>query len=208
MSDPVVGRAVEPRVDPAHAGLTALWRQHRPPGPLLPYELKTVYRDRWVRFHSLPESKRYPQDEAEYAVLLDRYNTVLDELFTGDEVYVVTTGWSEVSDHTDRSPLRRALHPEGTLWTTLDGTDEPDPEFHTRWYYYADRRPWRRGCLDPLLRAVADDRLAGIFVTDPGLTRFHHPYDGGADVVLPTRQERDRMRERHTDWLSAHPQGY
>nr|WP_237545483.1 hypothetical protein [Streptomyces sp. SID1046] len=156
----------------------------------------------------MPESKRYAQDEAEYAVLLDRYNTVLDELFAGDEVYVVTTGRSEVSEHTDRSVERRAFHPEGTLWTTVDDTYDPDPLFHLRWYFYADRRRLRRGCLDPLLRAVADDVLSGVFVTDPGLTRMYHPYDGGADVILPTRQERDRMRERHTDWLSAHPTGH
>ncbi|WP_314254007.1 DUF3885 domain-containing protein [Streptomyces kutzneri] len=197
-----------PVVDPAHEALTRLWRGHRPPGPLFPHELKTVYARRWVRFHSLPGSKRYPDGEAEYAVLLDRYNTVLDELFAGDEVYVVTTGWSEVSEHTDRSAGRRAFHPEGTLWTTEDDTCDPDPAFHTRWYFYADRRRWQRGCLDGLLRAVAGDRLSGTFVTDAGLTRMYHPYDGGADVILPTSQERDRMRERHAGWLSAHPEGY
>ncbi|WP_168714593.1 hypothetical protein [Streptomyces sp. A0592] len=50
--------------------------------------------------------------------------------------------------------------------------------------------------------------MPGIFVTDPGLTRIHHPYDGGADVVLPAPGERDRLRELHSAWLSAHPSGY
>jgi hypothetical protein len=36
-----------------------------------PYELKHRYGDR-VRFHSLPESKRYAGSEAESAVILDR----------------------------------------------------------------------------------------------------------------------------------------
>ncbi|MGW5345470.1 DUF3885 domain-containing protein [Streptomyces sp. HUAS TT3] len=194
--------------DPAHERLTRLWQAHRPAGPVLPWELKTTYADRWVRFHSLPESKRYAQDETEYAVLLDRYNTVLDELFAGGEAYVVTTDWADPSEPTDYAARRAALHPQGTLWTTLDETDDPDPAFHTRWYFYADRRPWQRGCLDPLLRAVADDTLPGIFVTDPGFTRIHHPYDGGADVILPTPEERDRLRDQHSAWLSAHPSGY
>ncbi|MFE4637914.1 hypothetical protein ACFRJ1_31720 [Streptomyces sp. NPDC056773] len=194
--------------DPAHEGLTRLWQAHRPAGPLLPHELKTVYADRWVRFHSLPESKRYAGDEAEYAILLDRYNTVLDELFAGGEVYVVTTEAADLGDVPDPADPRTALHPEGTLWTTLDDTADPHPAFHTRWYFYAGRRPWRRGCLDPLLRAVADDTLPGVFLTDPGLTRIHHPYDGGADVILATPGERDRLRGRHSAWLSKHPKGY
>ncbi|WP_406512609.1 hypothetical protein OG851_25095 [Streptomyces sp. NBC_00161] len=172
--------------DPAHERLTRLWQAHRPAGPMLPWELKTVYGDRWVRFHSLPESKRYAKDEAEYAVLLDRYNTVLDELFAGGEAYVVTTDWADPSEPTDYSAHRA----------------------HTRWYFYADRRPWRRGCLDQLLRAVADDTLPGIFVADTELTRIHHPYDGGADVILATPEERDRLRDCHSTWLPAHPSGY
>ncbi|MER5937579.1 hypothetical protein ABT121_09705 [Streptomyces sp. NPDC001928] len=41
-------------------------------------------------FHSLPGSKRYPESEDEYAIVLDRYNTILDELFAGTDVFVVT----------------------------------------------------------------------------------------------------------------------
>ena len=45
-------------------------------------------------FHSLPESKRYPDTDDEWAIVLDRYNTVLDELFADLDVYVATSDWS------------------------------------------------------------------------------------------------------------------
>ena len=35
---------------------------------------------RWVRFHSLPGSKRYAENEAEYACVLSRHNVVIGEL--------------------------------------------------------------------------------------------------------------------------------
>ncbi|WP_455550625.1 DUF3885 domain-containing protein [Actinomadura geliboluensis] len=34
-----------------------------------------------------------------------------------------------------------------------------------------------------------------------------HPYDGGADVIAPTVQDRDALRRGHADWLSARPSG-
>ncbi|MFZ3566783.1 hypothetical protein ACNYS0_07350 [Streptomyces sp. BH034] len=58
--------------------MTELWQQHWPNCPPVGYKLRDPYRDLWVRFHSLPESKRYAEDESEYAVVLERYNTVLD----------------------------------------------------------------------------------------------------------------------------------
>ncbi|UKL03755.1 DUF3885 domain-containing protein [Streptomyces sp. NBU3104] len=58
-----------------------------------------------------------------------------------------------------------------------------------------------------MLRAIADDELSGVLITDTGMRRVLHPYDGGADVLLTTPAERDRMRDRHADWLSGHPSG-
>lgn len=45
-------------------------------------------------------------------------------------------------------------------------------------------------------------------ITDLEMRRVHHPYDGGADVLLPTTGERDALKARHTDWLSTHRSGY
>lgn len=46
-------------------------------------------RDQWVRFHSLPRSKRYADTLSEYQILLDRHNTVLSELKARD-IYLFT----------------------------------------------------------------------------------------------------------------------
>ncbi|MFJ8630785.1 hypothetical protein [Streptomyces sp. NPDC093568] len=153
-----------------------------------------------MRFHSLPQSKRYAEDESEYAVVLERYNTVLDELFAGTDVYVITPHWSAEAEVPP-------LPPGAGYWQSLLAEDDPEPEFRTYCHLFAARRPWQRGCIDELLRDIADDKVAGVLITDTRMRRIHHPYDGGADVFLPTPEERDRMRDRHTDWLSAHPSG-
>ncbi|MFF3324557.1 hypothetical protein [Streptomyces sp. NPDC002889] len=188
--------------------LAGLWQERRPSGPPLAHTFRGMYADRWVRFHSLPDSKRYPESDAEYAIVLDRYNTILDKLFAGTDVFVVTTDWSNTPTGPAGCPTpRQTLHPEGIRWWTESEEDDPDPDLHHHTRLYADRRPWERGCVDELLRAVADEELFDVFFTDTELRHIHHPYDGGADVILTTSAERDRLRGQHTDWLSSHPAG-
>ncbi|TVZ93526.1 hypothetical protein FB157_106248 [Streptomyces sp. BK340] len=45
--------------------LSALWQRQYSKGSPIAHELRTAYGDRWVRFHSLPGSKRYPETEDE-----------------------------------------------------------------------------------------------------------------------------------------------
>ncbi|WP_234376979.1 hypothetical protein [Streptomyces sp. TP-A0356] len=187
--------------------LARRWRERRPSSPPLAHRFRRAYPDCWVRFHSLPDSKRYPASEDEYAIVLDRHNTLLDELFAGSDVLVVTMDWSDTPASLVIPPERRILHPDAVRWWTEPDRDDPDPAFHSYWYLYADRRPWHREGIDALLRAVADEAIAEVFLTDVGLRRLYHPYDGGADVILPTPAERDRLRHRHSDWLSPYPSG-
>ncbi|WP_326762711.1 hypothetical protein OHB35_52455 [Streptomyces phaeochromogenes] len=182
------------------ADLTELWQQRWPSCPPVGYKLRDPYRDVWVRFHSLPESKRYAEDESEYTVVLERYNTVLNELFAGADVYVITPLWTTEAEVPSSQPVTG-------YWQSLLVEDDPDPEFRTYCHLFAARRPWRRGCIDESLRDIADDKVAGILITDTRMQHIHHPYDGGADVFLATSEERDRMRDRHGDWLSSHPSG-
>ena len=74
-------------------------------------------------------------------------------------------------------------------------------------HLYVDRTEWARGRLDTLLRLVADDVVSDILLADMELRWLYHPYDGGMDVAVSSTSERDALRERHSDWLSAHPNG-
>ena len=45
------------------------------------FALRSIYKDRWIRFHSLPDSKRYPGSEEEMQEVVHRATTVANTLF-------------------------------------------------------------------------------------------------------------------------------
>ena len=61
--------------------------------------------------------------------------------------------------------------------------------------------------LDPWLRLIADDERFNTLILDADFKHLIAPYDGGVDVIAATREARDQVRQRHRDWLSAHPSG-
>jgi hypothetical protein len=186
--------------------LTTLWDEKWPGCSKVPYELRGM-RDRWVRFHTLPASKRYPETESEYEVILRRHNTVLSELADGSKVFVVTAGYSDEMkpQASDRSAETVAVHPDASYWTSVCIDDDPGCESYM--HLYVSRMRSSSGCVDPLLRLVADDVIANVLVADVGLRWLYHPYDGGMDVITSSVAEREALKERHRDWLSAHPAG-
>ncbi|WP_435875570.1 DUF3885 domain-containing protein [Nonomuraea fuscirosea] len=163
--------------------------------------------DRWVRFHSLPNSQRYAHTEAEYRTVLHRYNTVLTELFADQEVYVTTVTYVMDEGFTNLAPDvdAHALNPGSRPWTRVREDDDSDPACTL--HVHIGRHLWKPGILDPLLRAVADDECKGVLIMDTDLLRLHAPYAGGADVILANYQERDALKTAHADWLSKHPSG-
>ncbi|MFE3455136.1 hypothetical protein ACFXJ8_40070 [Nonomuraea sp. NPDC059194] len=85
--------------------------------------------------------------------------------------------------------------------------DDEDEEFPAYSHMLVTRQSWRVGALDSLLRAVADDVMAGVLVTDLHMSRIYHPYDGGGDCILEDSEARDRLKAAHMQWLSSHPAG-
>jgi hypothetical protein len=168
------------------------------------HRLRTVFPNRWVRFHSLPGSKRYPKDEGEYAEMLGRQNRVLDEL-VGPRAGVVllTTEHSGSAEAPPARPESRTLDPHARPWRILAmhdlGGDFAKPSY---WHVFASEWEWRPGVLDSVLRLVADDVVTNVMVLSPDGRWLFHPYDGGMDVILETPDARDRIRSSHADWLS------
>lgn len=182
------------------AALSVLWDERWPGCSKLPYELRRR-RDRWVRFHALPGSKRYPESEAEYETVLARHNTILTGLAVDRAVLVVTAGYSGAAEPQEpcRTAEAVAVHPDATYWTSECIDDEPAAGSWA--HLYAGRLSWSPGRLDALLRQVVDEVIADVLVADTNLRWLYHPYDGGMDVLLPSTADRDALRDRYPGWL-------
>lgn len=187
------------------AQLTDLWERSWPEAEPLGYVLRAKYADRWVRFHSLPESKRHAESPAEYDEILRRHRIVLHELHGSENfesLHVIATATDWDWQGPTAGWLKRRL-PSAWPWRDRP-VDDDDPAAGRNYFWAASGLASKE--IDALLTAAADDERA-VIIGAPDLTWLYCPYDGGADVLLPSTAERDALRERHRDWLSAHPGG-
>lgn len=125
-------RCVRARRGQRQGGTTDdLWERRWPRPAPLSYVLRAEYADQWVRFHSLPESKRYAENETEYDEILLRHRAVLRELqgSTGTAaLWVIAADWvggtRPPAGHGERCPApgHGALAKRTTMTQTLDAT--------------------------------------------------------------------------------------
>ncbi len=189
--------------------LSAAWEDRRERCRPVGHLLSETYREQWVRFHYLPGSKRYPESEREYRVLLRRQHTLLADLRAPAELLVITCAWHEEDrpGPAERSPALAAVAP-GTYWRAVVEDEHIDPAQQVPVHLYAGRLANTPQALDPLLRAVADEVTIGVILAPDSLDWLVHPYDGGIDIIARSEAERDALRLRHAGWLSSHPEGY
>lgn len=174
----------------------------------IPYLLRDAYPSRWVRFHSLPESKRYPENEAEWHTILARHNAVLDSLTEPDEelVFVATT-YSESPTPTPNDDGADHLEPNALLWHSIAKHELDNDDMPNYWHLWMSCQPWKPGLFDEQLRLAADWTIANVMIVSPSANWIYHPYDGGADVILRSNDQRDQLKKEFKNWLSARADG-
>lgn len=189
--------------------ITKFWESTFPGCPPVSYFLRDAFPNRWVRFHSLPDSQRYPNDEFEMSIVLNRHNTVLGELAAPKEdLILVSVGYSDTCEPTPSELIEQDLFSASSLWQSLamheiePHEDDPVQRF---WHLFQIPVAWQQGVFDSVLRLVAEDEIGNIMIMSINGQWIYHPYDGGADVILAKENQRDAIKNRHQDWLSKHP---
>jgi hypothetical protein len=189
--------------------MLADWQRCFPNCEPIGHHLRVAFPDRWVRFHSLPGSKRYPENEAEYAEALTRHNAILGELTRScSKVVLVTTGYSASEEPSRYYPAVIAFDPGAVPWRTVAmhrlDEDFADPSY---WHLFASAWEWRPGVFDPIFRLIADDIVANVLIVAPDCRWVLHPYDGGMDVIAGSAEARQLLRAKHVAWLSPRADG-
>lgn len=183
------------------------WNKHFPESLPINHELKFVYPHRWFRIHSLPESKRYAENEGEYKIILDRQNQLIDDLI-GKESEVVISFGLYVGDITNSNYQELTDFGEFQKVLRIDLHEQRPEEYEDEMYFdiYVKTEEWKNGNRDEILTAIADDEIRAMFVS-PSKKCVIAPYDGGVDVIVDSTEKRDQLEAKYKGWLSGRADG-
>ena len=188
-----------------------LWNNTFPETFTISHLFKHNYSDRWFRIHSLPESKRYADNDHEWNILLTRHNEIITDLFGPETPVLLVTGeydWgNENTIHlTDVEEVFKDY-----LFTRLDNIElsqvnyEEDNEDAVYRPAFAETI-WIPNHHNKLLREIANDRTRAFFISFEKQI-IVAPYDGGIDFILKDSLTRDFYKGKYKQWLSEREDG-
>lgn len=191
---------------------TEFWSSTYPNTLPINYLFRHDYPNRWVRFHSLPESKRYPEDEEDWTILLHRQNTIIQALVGARAQLILVTGsYNEVkgSINMDIPWAETALrHLSFTTLPALPLREVNSVEYGEEDFYlpiFAEV-DWQWDILNNVLRDVAQDEIR-FFLVSREQQCLIAPYDGGMDIITANTEVRDALRIQFQSWLSMREDG-
>ena len=116
--------------------LTKFWNTTLNGTTPIAHELKNKFTDRWGRFHSLPEAKRYPDLELEYQVIFSRHNQLISELCSADNViYMIAPEYSCFPNPRELGDELEGIFDNPNYWQTIP-MNVPDDDNNSKGFYW------------------------------------------------------------------------
>ena len=163
---------------------------------------REAHHELWVRIHSLPESKRYPENEADRAEILRRHNTVASVILGENAectVFAARFGrLPEIDGGTlvGIGDLRFAHVPALSI---NEGNESIQ--------FFAAQTVWCFGVFDDLILAAAENSIGPILFANLNTGTAYSPYDGGADFFLTSPSDVKSAKDSWRSWFSLRADG-
>ncbi len=155
--------------------------------------------DNWTRFHSLPESKRYAEDEVEYAEILRRHLAVGNEIFEpGEQIYVFQSRLAKGK----KSEKRATFLAGRQLRQKIIKIPSQQPENDDQYCVRSLITTWIPDFFNMLNRQLADWIESNVTFVSPRTKNIYCPYDGGMDVFTFSMPPAS-LEEKFKSWMST-----
>ena len=148
--------------------------------------------DWWFRIHSLPDSKRYPETNEEWEILLLRHREISNSILLNGSVCRLT-------------------------YAQFSGFDFPKAELpHLKWQFYkkigdnedsldtwiSDETIWDFQISEAWIRKRSNDELGMIGFHSTESNSIYFPYNGGADIFSLNETLLSNIQKRFSKWRS------
>lgn len=177
-----------------------LWQEIFSETPPLGHVLREKFSSRWIRFHALPKSKRYAEDDAEMSMILNRADILANEVLGADQCFLFAS-YADNEHITDKNCMANKVYnlDQSFNWHQTDGDET------IYWTTYWKSTHWNIDTFSPLIKKIADDEECPIIWLSNSRQEIFAPYDGGFDIICETPERVSHLQEKYTDWMSARP---
>lgn len=187
------------------------WAANYPATIPLSYCFRHDYADRWFRIHSLPESKRYAENDEDWSILLTRQNNIIKDLLGDSSLLYAVTGEYDF-DGSNETPMFHSYEIFDDLKFNKLGTIDlhkispNEYDNGTTFRPFVAELNWKENKYNDILKSIANGETR-IFFISVGKKCLIAPYDGGVDFVLETSKIKDAYKTKYKDWLSEREDG-
>ena len=182
------------------------WEEKYPESYPIGYELKWIYQDRWFRIHSLPNSKRYAENDVECETLLRRQNELINDLIgEGEEIFLCYGSYSGDIYNVDYSQYGN-FRKVNTLNLHEIRPEEFDLEDNMFYDIFVGKDKWTSNGFDKILKGIANEDCVMMFIC-PNKKCIVNPYDGGVDIILEHKSLKEQYKSKYKNWLSDREDG-
>lgn len=169
---------------------------------LISHELKNLYPTRWLRIHSLPDSKRYAKSEDETQRILTRQNKIISEIIGEKSEIIIVMGLYE-EEPSNKVPKISSKYGFFEYYQSINIHQIYPKQYENNIYYNTFFRTdlWRQNSQNELLRDIAKDKSRAMFICIKS-NCIVAPYDGGMDIIVDSQKKRNLLKIKYKDWLS------
>ncbi|MFY8000173.1 MAG: DUF3885 domain-containing protein [Candidatus Kapaibacteriota bacterium] len=192
------------------------WKQYFDNVPLISFCFRTQLAGCWMRIHSLPEAKRYPDTPEEWNTLLLRQNTLLQKLMCNEQddearLYLVCGEYALKKNAQDSFDEAMTETLKTRDFTPLEAIDlfQEFPQLFAEGQIMIPKwseETWKPHQFDNILQETARGEIKPFFVSF-ATASICAPYEGGMDCILATEKETEEVKKQFSSWLSPFSSG-
>lgn len=181
----------------------AWWREAIGEVAPVGHALRSHFHSNWTRLHSLPESKRYAETEAEYNEVIRRHTEIANILFaTGEPIFIYRSRLQESTLIGNEKHEVAGIQLSDLAMKLRVNPATVAPEDDDHYFVRGLISAWKPTFFEEIVRHVADEVESSISFVAPRTKNMYCPYDGGMDTFafsIPPKI----LSTRFSHWLSS-----
>jgi hypothetical protein len=188
------------------------WAKNFPEIPPINHLFKHLLKNSWLRIHSLPEAKRYAETDEEWAILLERQNTVFADLMPKNAKICIVSGiYSNAEKVFEKEVFKGLPYFKALNFKELEVLDmgKISSDWHDEGIFFTPcfvEEKYEPNQFDSILKSIANDEWR-LFFLDPKSGRIIAPYDGGVDIIFEEGGPLSIFRKKYENWVSKREDG-